>query len=163
MAMRPLRDVISAQAALAGLLDRRRRDVALLSRLQELLPPALASQLSAADASRAELVVSAASGAAAALLRQRAPEVLETLAREGWKFTGMRLRVQARPSGAQRSKVYAKQMDEAAAVALRSGAGRIADPVLASAVRRLAEAGRASQDEQQPLERVEDEHAKQQK
>lgn len=162
--MRPLRDLIAAQATLAGLLDRRRRDVALLSRLQGLLPPALAAQLTGADASRAELVLSTASGAAAALLRQRAPEVLETLAREGWKFTGMRLRVQARPGAGQRSNVYAKQMAEATAEALRSGAGRIADPKLASALRRLADAGRAgSEDEQQPLQGVEDEHPEQQK
>jgi hypothetical protein len=162
--MRPLRDVIFAEVGLAGLLDRRRRDLAILELLRKTLPPALATQVAIADATCPELMLSSASGAAAALLRHRAPELLECLAREGWKFTGIRIRVQVRVNQAERSKVYAKQMDGSAAAALRAAAGRIEDPKLASALRRLADRGQpGSKDQQSTLESIEDKHAQQKK
>ena len=162
--MRPLRDVIFAEAGLAGLLDRRRRDLAILDLLRKTLPPALATQIGVADATCPELLLSTATGAAAALVRHRAPELLESLTREGWKFTGIRLRVQACGNRAGRSKVYAKQMDGSAIAALRAAAGRIEDPRLASALRRLADQGQpSSKDEQRPLQGIEDEHPQQKK
>jgi hypothetical protein len=162
--MRPLRNIISAEAALAGLLDRRLRELALLDLLRKTLPPALAAQTGVASASPPELVLSAASGAAATLLRHRGPELVETLSREGWKFTGIRIRVQARHNRADRSKVHAKQIDEKSAAALRAGADRLADPNLAAALRRLADSARAdSADEHEPFEGVEHKHPEQQK
>ncbi len=162
--VRPLRDVISAEAVLAGLLERRQRELAVLNRLQKLLPPALAAQISIADASRPELLLSTLTGAAATLARHRAPEILERLTREGWKFTGIRVRVQARPASLDTSKVYAKQMDKISAGALRDGAGRIRDPQLAAALRRLADHGTAgSEDQHKPFEGIENQHAKQEK
>jgi hypothetical protein len=162
--MRPLRDIFAAEAALADLIDRRRHELALLQALRRLVPPALASQIGVADATRPELLLAIASGAAAALLRHRAPDVLEGLAREGWKFTGIRLRVQAGSSSGRISKVYAKRMDLRAIVALREGADRIADTALASALRRLADrAAEGSEGEHQPLEGVEEQHARQKK
>jgi len=162
--MRSLRDVIFAEAGLASLLDRRRRDLAILDLLRKTLPPALATQISIADTTCPELMLSTASGAAAALVRHRAPELLQCLAREGWKFTGIRLRVQARGMRADRSKFYAKQMDESATEAIRAAAGRIGDPNLASALRRLADQGRSTlKDEQRTLQGVEDEHPQQKK
>ncbi|HEX8010300.1 MAG TPA: DciA family protein [Casimicrobiaceae bacterium] len=160
--MRPLRDIIAAEAALAGLVDRRRRELTVLDLLQKNLPPALAAQTGVADASPRELVLIATSGAAATLLRHRGPELLEALAREGWKFTGIRVRVQARAYRGNRSKVHAKQMDERSARALRSCAERLADLRLAAALRRLAaRGGPGSVDEQKSLEGVEDEHPEQ--
>src|SRR6266487_3979944 len=116
--MRPLRNIISAEAALAGLLDRRLRELALLDLLRKTLPPALAAQTGVADASPPELVLSAASGAAATLLRHRGPELLQRLSREGWKFTGIRVRVQVRANRTDRSKIHAKQIDERSAAKL---------------------------------------------
>jgi hypothetical protein len=159
--VRSLRDVLSAEAALALSIDRRQRELAVLDHLQKALPPALAPRIRVADATRQELVLSVPTGAAATLLRHRAPELLETLARRGWKFTGIRVRVQARWGGPETSKVYAKQMDPEGASALLEGAQRIADPGLAAAMRRLAEAG--SERQEQPLESIEGEHAKQKK
>ena len=162
--MRPLRNIMSAETTLAGLLDRRLRELALLDLLRKTLPPALAAQTGIAGASPPELVLSAASGAAATLLRHRGPELLETLSREGWKFTGIRIRVQAHRNRVDRSKVHAKQIDEESAAALRAGADRLADPDLAAALRRLADSARAgSAEEHQPFEGVEDEHPEQQK
>ena len=162
--MRPLRDVIFAEATLAGLLDRRRRDLAILDLLRKTLPPALASQVGVADATCPELLLSTASGAVAALLRHRAPELLQSLTREGWKFTGIRFRVQAHGIRTDRSKVYAKQMDGSAIAALRAAASRVEDPRLASALCRLADRGESvSKDEQRALQGIEDEHAQQKK
>jgi hypothetical protein len=162
--MRPLRNIISAEAALAVLLDRRLRELALLDLLRKTLPPALAAQTGVTSASPPELVLSATSGAAATLLRHRGPELVETLSREGWKFTGIRVRVQARHNRADRSKVHAKQIDEKSAAALRAGADRLGDPDLAAALRRLADNATAdSAEEHQPLEGVKNEHPEQQK
>src|SRR5258708_27679130 len=162
--MRPLRNIMSAETTLAGLLDRRLRELALLDLLRKTLPPALAAQTGVMNASPPELVLSATSGAAATLLRHRGPDLVETLSREGWKFTGIRVRVQARHNLADRSKVHAKQIDERSAAALRAGADRIADPELAAALRRLAGGARAdSAEDQQPFEGVEDEYPEQQK
>jgi hypothetical protein len=162
--MRRLADVIRAEAALAACVERRRRELEVATALQKLLPSALGSQTSVADASRSELLLSAGTGAAATLLRHRAPEMLEGLAREGWKFTGIRIRVQVRSAATDRSKVYAKQMDRAAAAALRAGAAKIGDPALAAALGRLAGcAGSGSRNEQQPLQGIESQHAEQKK
>src|SRR5258708_31062821 len=122
--MRPLRNIISAEAALAGLLDRRLRELALLDLLRKTLPPALAAQTGVTSASPPELVLSAASGAAATLLRHRGPELVETLARERWAFTGMRMRGQARHNRTGRSQDHAKQIDEKTATAHRAGSHR---------------------------------------
>lgn len=162
--MRPLRDVLSGEAALSGLLDRRRRELAVLDHLQKALPPALAPRIRVADATRPELVLSVPSGAAATLVRHRAPELLEALARRGCKFTGIRVRVQARSGGADTSKVYAKQMDATAATVMRRKAEAITDPDLAAALRRLADRGEAaSKDEDEPLQGVKSEHSEQKK
>ena len=162
--MRRLSDVIRAEAQLASALERRSREVAVVALLQRLLPATLGSQTKVGDASSSELLLLAASGAAAALLRHHAPQALEGLTREGWKFTGIRIRVQAWPVRADRSKVYAKQMDRVAAATLRAAAAKVADPALAAALTRLASRGRrGSEDEEQPLEGVEREHAKKEK
>jgi hypothetical protein len=161
--MHPLRHLLATEALLAGFLDRRRRELTLLDGVRKNLPPALAAQTGVADASAPELTLSAASGAAAALLRHRAPELLEALAREGWKFTGIRVRVQARHNRTDRSKVHAKQIDGKSAAALRSGADRIPDPRLVAALHRLADCENAPSDKQPTFDAVEDEHTKQQK
>ncbi len=103
--MRLLGQVLETEAALADLQRRRERELRLQLRLRRALPPALAAHVSVADARSQELELVAASGAAAALLRQRAPDLLHKLAGEGWEFTGIRVRVQARPAAAEPAKI----------------------------------------------------------
>src|SRR5208282_1804226 len=74
--MRPLRQILSAEATLAGLLDRRQREVAVLQRVKDRLPSALAAQVGVIAAHPPELALVAATGAAAGLLRQRVPALL---------------------------------------------------------------------------------------
>jgi hypothetical protein len=143
--MRPLRQILSAESTLAGFLDRRQREVAVLQRIRDSLPPALAAQLSVADARLPELALVAATGAAAGLIRQRVPALVNTLQRAGWEFTGIQVRVQARPGWGASHKIVAKQLDTTSATKLRAGANALADPELATALRRLADhAGQAA-------------------
>ena len=157
--MRLLGQVLETEATLAELQRRRERELRLQLRLRRALPPALAAHVSVADARSQELELVAASGAAAALLRQRAPDVLHKLAGEGWEFTGIRVRVQARPAGRESEKPPKKQLDEAAAATLEGLASRLGDAPLAKALRRLARHAprRArSGDDDQALEGVKD-------
>jgi hypothetical protein len=160
--MRPLRHILAAESPLAGFLDRRRNEQAILHHIRRNLPPALASQVGIAAAEPPELALLAGSGAAGALLRQRVPDLVEKLAREGWQFTGIQVRVQARPRSEPAQKIFPKQLDNASATTLRARAGELADPALAAALRRLADhAGNAASDaKQEPLEGVEDQRAK---
>src|SRR5277367_193378 len=137
--MRPLQQILSAEATLAGLLDRRQHEVAILQRVKENLPPALAAQVGVVDARPPELALVAATGAAAGLLRQRIPALVNILQRAGLEFTGIQVRVQARPRDGIQHKNIAKQLDSASAAALRECAGAVADPALAAALRRLAD------------------------
>ena len=137
--MRPLRQILSTESTLAGLLDRRQREVAVLQRVRESLPPALAAQVGVVDARTPELALNAATGAAAGLLRQRVPALVNILQRAGLEFTGIQVRVQARPGGSAHRKNIAKQLDSASAAALRGRADAVADPALAAALRRLAD------------------------
>jgi len=160
--VRPLRQILAGDATLARWAERQQRDQDVLQRARKQLPPALAAQLEAVSAGAQELLLIATSGAAAALLRQRAPALLASLQHGGWKFTVIRVRVQARSARGDRSKLYAKQIDAKAASALRRGAETIADPALAAALRRLAERS-ASENEDGALERIEREDPEQQK
>jgi hypothetical protein len=137
--MRPLRQILSAEATLAGLLNRRQREVAVLQCVRDNLPPALAAQVGVDDARAPELALVAATGAAAGLLRQRVPALVNILQRAGLEFTGIQVRVQARPRGGSSHKTIAKQLDSASAAALRGRAGALADAELAAALRRLAD------------------------
>jgi hypothetical protein len=137
--MRPLRQILSAESTLAGFLDRRQREFAVLQRIRENLPPALAAQVGVVDARLPELALIAATGAAAGLIRQRVPALVKTLRGAGWEFTGIQVRVQARPGWDAPHKTVAKQLDTESAATLYIRAGTLADPELANALRRLAD------------------------
>jgi hypothetical protein len=157
--MRPLGHILSAETALAGFLGRRRSELAILEHVRRNLPPALAAQVSVAAAEPPELALLAGSGAAGALLRQRVPDLVEKLAREGWQFTGIRVRVQVRPPVGRPQKNVGKQLDEKSATTLRAYAKRVTDPKLAAALRRLADHGTApSGNEHEALEGVKKQH-----
>jgi hypothetical protein len=155
--MRSLRHILSAETTLARYLDRRRSELAILEHIRRNLPPALAAQVGIAAAQPPELALLARSGAAGALLRQRIPDLVENLAREGWEFTGIRIRVQPLPAARSQKKIDAKQLDSRSVAALRAHAALLGDAGLAGALRRLADqaGGAISAEEPQALERVE--------
>jgi hypothetical protein len=151
--MRPLGHILSAETTLAGFLNRRRNELAILQDVRRNLPPALAAQVGIAAAQPPELALLAGSGAAGALLRLRVPDLVEKLAHAGWQFTGIRVLVQPRLSSSGPKKNIAKQLDSVSAATLLAHAERLADPRLAAALRRLAEHGTAlSGNQREPLE-----------
>lgn len=162
--MRLLGQVLATDEVLADLQHRRQRETALQALLQRGLPPALAVHVKVVDARSQELELVVASGAAAALVRQRAPDLLGKLAGEGWKFTGIRVRVQARQAEEHPTKTSTKQLDKSAGTTLETLATRLGETPLAAALRQLARhaAHRAgSDDHDQALERVKDQDAEQ--
>ena len=136
--MRRLHQILKGESTLDDLLQRHRREAALQDRVQQALPPALAKHVAVIDARSAELELGAASGAAAALLRQHAPELRSALVRAGWEFTGIRVRVQARLARESRPKSPKKQLDNVSAATLLMLAAELGESPLAQALRRLA-------------------------
>jgi hypothetical protein len=138
MTMRRLQQIMTGESVMAGLLKRRQHENALEARVRQALPPSLATCIAVADGRTPELALAATSGAAAALLRQRAPDLLRVLVADGWEFTGIRVRVQARQKAALRANSVKKQLDEATAAHLVATAAAIGDSPLADALLRLA-------------------------
>ncbi len=77
------------------------------------VPRALAERVRVSEANPPVIHLAAAAGAIAAVLRQRTPDILAGLRREGWDFTELRVRVQVKagpgpgliPPKIQRDKV----------------------------------------------------------
>jgi hypothetical protein len=147
--MRPLQQILLADATLVRWTGRLQREHTLLQLVRRELPQALAAHVGAVSAETQELSLVATSGAAAALLRQRSPALLEALKRSGWEFIGIRVGVQARPAAGQTKKLPAKQIDALSAAQLKASARKLSDPALAEALLRLASAGvrRSSDDD----------------
>jgi hypothetical protein len=138
--MRKLQHILSGETEFGDLLARRSRELALERHVHTALPAALAACVGVADARSEELVLHVPSGAAGALLRQRSPQLLAALAREGWKFTGIRVRVQVRSAQPKRNP-DSKQIDNASTERLEALAAQLGDAPLAQALRRLARSG----------------------
>jgi hypothetical protein len=162
--MRRLHQILKGESTLDDLLQRHRREAALQDRVHQALPPALAKHVAVIDARSAELELGAASGAVAALLRQHAPQLRIALAREGWEFTGIRVRVQARLARESVPNSPKKQLDNASAGTLLALAAELGESPLANALRRFASmrAGTDSVENRghrdEPLEGVKDQN-----
>jgi hypothetical protein len=115
---KPLSRIVADDPTLADWQRRRIRDEAVLQILRRALPRALAAQIAIADALALELVIAGPSGAVAAVVRQRAPDLLARLTREGWEFTGIRVVVQPRVTAGAEKKPVTLQLDSAAIPAL---------------------------------------------
>jgi hypothetical protein len=163
MSMRRLQQILTGETAVAELLKRRQHELALEARVKQALPSSLAAQVTVADGRPPELALMATSGAAAALLRQRTPDLLRALLQEGTEFTGIRVRVQARPAARPAPKPAIKQIDKSSAAALEALAAELGDSPLAAALARLASRARepASDVGEQPPHRVVDKDRKQ--
>jgi hypothetical protein len=162
MTMRRLQQIMTGESVMAELLKRRQHEHALEARVRRALPPSLAACITVADGRPPELHLAAASGAAAALLRQRAPDLLRTLVADGCEFTGIRVRVQARPKSAPRANSLKKQIDALAGVRLMATAEALGESPLAEALKRLARRSAAESEQQErPPDREKHEDDKQ--
>ena len=137
--MRRLQQILNGESALAELLSRHQRESGVEQHVKRALPPMLAARIAVVDARSSELVLAASSGAAAALLRQRIPDIARALAQEGWEFTGIRVRVQARSAPQEVLNILPKQIDAASIAELQRLAAKLGDTELAAALRNLVE------------------------
>ena len=90
----PLQRILRSDATLAGWSARRDREEVLAAIVRRHLPRPLALRIRRAEERDLQLELVADAGAVAAIVRQRSAELLSALKREGWEFTGIRVRVQ---------------------------------------------------------------------
>jgi len=93
-APRSLRRVIAEDATLASWQARRAREQALMAAIGRHLPRQLATRLRATESESGEIELIAPAGAIAAAVRQRTPDLVNALEREGWSCRGLRVRVE---------------------------------------------------------------------
>jgi hypothetical protein len=87
-------------------------------------------------------VLGAEAGAIAAVVKQRSPNLVAALQREGFEFTGIRVRVQVRVDPESPDKVIAKQVDRSSLSPLARLARELpAGPLKAALGRFLRRAG----------------------
>jgi hypothetical protein len=96
---------------LAAWTSRRDREEALAQVIRRHLPRPLALRIRIADERNGQLDLAADAGAVAAVVRQRSAELLTALKREGWEFTGIRVRVQVRSDAVLARKPLANPVD----------------------------------------------------
>jgi len=106
-----LQRILEADPALRSWTARHRHEEALTGVLRRHLPRPLAERVRVVDAQGPELVVAAEAGAIAAVVRQRSPDLVVALAREGFEFSGIRLRVQVGAGVEPFQKRPTKQVD----------------------------------------------------
>ena len=109
----PLSRILAADPTIAGWDARRRREDVLVHLVRRELPRLLADRVRVADTVDRQLTLAVDAGAIAAIVRQRTPELIAALQREGYEFTVIRVRVQVRPESEPRpkGKVNQPEMD----------------------------------------------------
>ncbi len=134
---RTLATIVGHDPLLAQWQRRADRDQAILRVLRRVLPVALAHGIGVRDAGSAELALVTPSGAAAAVLRQRGPDLLPALAREGLEFTAIKVVVQPRPAVEKPKKSISFQWDNDATTAFSALRDRLPEGPLKEAVAQL--------------------------
>jgi hypothetical protein len=138
----PFKRIVTADATLAAWAARRGSEEALTGIIRRLLPRPLATRIRVVDARTGQLELAADAGAIAAIVRQRHPELLSALRREGFEFTGIRVRVQVRVDPPQTRKPLANPLDRASLQPLSTLARDLpAGPLKAALGRFLRRAG----------------------
>jgi hypothetical protein len=110
----PLQRILAADPALAAWEARRRREALLTAIVRRHLPRPLAERVRVAEERGYELNLVADAGAIAAVARQRGPDLLAELRREGHEFTSIRVRVQVASTTRATQKPALKQLDRTA-------------------------------------------------
>jgi hypothetical protein len=132
-----IRRILDADPTVAGWDARRRRDDELALLVRRHLPRALAPRVRIADAQGEELQLAVEAGAIGAILRQRTPDLIAALQRDGWQFTGIRVRVQVRIAPAIPPKVDMNQPDKESLRPLAGLARNLPEGPLRSALERF--------------------------
>jgi len=98
------------------------------------LPRPIAERVRVTDTRDGILEIAAGAGAIAATLRQRAPDLRTALARDGFDFAEVRVRVQVAGMAAPPLKSSARRWDSSSAAPLFKLADNLADGPLKSAL-----------------------------
>jgi hypothetical protein len=138
----PLARVLERDATLAEWSERARFEARLTALLRAHLPRAVGPHVRVAGTGGNCLELAAGAGAIAATLRQRAPDLLAALRREGCDFTEIRVRVQVRGMASTTPKKLVNQRDASEAGPLFDLAQRLPDGPLRRSLARWARRAR---------------------
>ncbi len=138
----PLQRILADDPMIGPWNARRQLEDSLTVIVRRQLPRPLAERVRVANAQGTELVLAAEAGAIAAVVKQRAPDLIAALQREGCQFTVIRVRVQVRVDPVSPDKVVAKQIDRSSLSPLARLARELpAGPLKAALARFLRRAG----------------------
>jgi hypothetical protein len=135
--LQPLARILTTDVLLSSWHDRMRREAHLTTAVRRLLPRALADRVRVAEVTPPMLQLAVAGGAAAAVVRQRTPDILAGLRREGCDFTELRVRVQVGSDPPQPHKSTSKHNVKVDTAPLRRLARGLPEGPLKEAVERL--------------------------
>jgi hypothetical protein len=138
---RPLSRILAVDAQMGAWHERMERESRLTAAVRRLLPRALADRVRVAEAEAPVLVLAVPAGAVAAVVRQRSPDLLAGLRREGWDFTEFVVRVQVGTAVPSHAKVHKNQPPPVNPAPLRHLASKLPPGPLRDAVARLARKG----------------------
>jgi hypothetical protein len=139
---RTLAGVLQSEPELAGWTARHRREAELTLLVRKHLPRPIAERIRVTGAREGVLELAAGSGAIAAALRQRTPDLQRSLARDGRDFTEVRVRVQVGAISNGRDKTSKHQWDSQEAAPLFALADRLPDGPLKAAIARWSRRAR---------------------
>ena len=141
-ALRQIARVLESDAQLKAWTERHQREAALTQLLAKQLPRPIADRVHVADTRNGVLELAASAGAIATVLRQRAPDLLAALSRNGWDFTEIRVRVQVAGRSIPAQKTEKRQWDSASAAPLFDLAPALPEGPLKAAIARWARRAR---------------------
>ena len=136
--LQPLSGVLAADATLAAWQARAKAEADLTAAVRRHLPHAIAESVRVAEATHPTLTLATSTGTIAAVVRQRLPDILGELRREGCNFTEIRVRVQVRVDAPEPVKPLKIQRKRADPAPLQRLADSLADGPLKAALLRLA-------------------------
>ncbi len=137
-AFRSVALIVTEDATLAAWHARLQRETQLTAIVRRHLPRALADRVRVAETGPGTLTLAVAAGAVAAVIRQRTPDLLSGLRREGWDFTELRLRVQVGAAGREEDRPESVQRPRFDSAPLHRLARSLSDGPLKRAVLNLA-------------------------
>jgi hypothetical protein len=134
----PFSRILTADATLAGWRTRALAEAELTKAVRRHLPRAIADRVHVTATTETTLMLATSTGTVAAVIRQRLPDILGELKREGCNFTEIKVRVQVKvdpPSASKSLKNQRESVDPAPLWRLAEG---LSDGPLKTAVLRLA-------------------------
>jgi hypothetical protein len=137
----PLARVFAADTRIAAWTARLKEEAALTALVRRQLPRPLADRVRVTGVRSGTLELATSAGAVAAAVRQRTPDLIAALRREGCDFTEIRVRVQVASAAPPMQKTLGRQMDTRASALFDLG-GRLPDGPLKSALDRWSRRAR---------------------